>query len=81
MNIIYKGTALPCQFKADFVCFDKVLVELKALAKLSGTEAAQVIHYLKASTIEIGLLINFGADSLDCKRFVWQQSRDVSRPA
>ena len=78
LDVIYKGTALPCHFKADFICFDKVLVELKALAKLSGTEAAQVMHYLKASTIEKGLLINFGAPSLECKRFVWQEGRHRS---
>ncbi len=71
----YKGTALPCQFKADFICFERVLVELKALARLSGNEAAQVMNYLKATTIEKGLLINFGSPRLECKRFIWQDGR------
>ena len=71
LSIVYKGTALPCQFKADFICFDRVLVELKALSRLSGTESAQVLNYLKATKIRKGLLINFGAAKLECKRFVW----------
>ena len=75
LNVIYKGTALPCQFKADFICFERVLVELKALARLSGNEAAQVMNYLKATTIEKGLLINFGSPRLECKRFIWQDGR------
>ena len=78
LSVIYKDTALPCQFKADFICFDKVLVELKALAKLSGKEAAQVMNYLKVSKIEKGLLINFGTYSLEYKRFIWQEGRNRS---
>ncbi len=78
LSVVYKGAALPCQFKVDFICFDNILVELKALAKLSGTEAAQVMNYLKASDIEKGLLINFGTYSLEYKRFIWQEGRTRS---
>src|SRR5687768_6282674 len=47
--IRYKQQLLTCTYKADFICFEEVLVELKALGRLSGSEEAQVINYLKAS--------------------------------
>jgi GxxExxY protein len=69
--VYYKGQRLNSCYRADFLCYDSVIVELKALAKLSGTEEAQILNYLKASGREIGLLLNFGAPSLDYKRFIW----------
>ena len=58
-------------YQADFVCFDSVIVELKALQRLSGTEEAQVINYLKASNLHRALLVNFGTASLQHKRLVF----------
>jgi GxxExxY protein len=69
--ISYKGQPLNCTYRADFICFDKVIVELKALAQIGGIEEAQVINYLKATGFHVGLLLNFGARSLQYKRLVW----------
>jgi len=66
----YKGRTLATSYRVDFMCFDTVIVEIKALARLSGTEEAQLINYLKASRLELGLLINFGAQRLEYRRFV-----------
>jgi len=57
-------------YRADFLCFDSVIVELKALSALTGIEEAQVIHYLKATGIQRALLLNFGTPPLEYKRLV-----------
>ena len=56
LPIFYKQVRLNTPYRVDFICFEEVVVELKALARLSGTEEAQLINYLKASEHEIGLL-------------------------
>ena len=68
--IRYKGVLLGTPYKADFVCFGNLIVELKALAGVGGVEEAQVIHYLKATGYEKALLLNFGAPRLQYKRLV-----------
>jgi GxxExxY protein len=62
--IQYKGQRLGTAYRADFVCFGSVLVELKALRAIGGVEEAQIINYLKATGLEVGLLLNFGSQSL-----------------
>ena len=74
LPISYKGSLLSTSYCADFICFDSVVVELKALAHMSGTEEAQVINYLKATGYDIGLLLNFGARSLQHRRLVLSKS-------
>ena len=75
LPVFYKEVLLNTPYKVDFICFGEIIVELKALRHLSGTEEAQVLNYLKASNNEIGLLINFGTRSLEYRRFILSRSK------
>ena len=70
MPITFKKRRLKKTYIADFIAFGKIVVELKALDKLTSREESQLINYLKASGLEVGVLINFGASSLEWKRIV-----------
>jgi GxxExxY protein len=71
LQLAYKGVPLQKKYVADLICFGCVLVELKALDKLTTREMSQVLNYLKATGIEVGVLINFGADGrLEWRRIV-----------
>ncbi len=72
--VLYKGQHLKSKYKPDFLCFDSIVVELKALAKLTTCEYAQVINYLKATGYSRGLLVNFGTSRLEYKRFIRSSS-------
>jgi GxxExxY protein len=78
MPVFYKGRKLRATYRADVLCYDSVVVELKALGKLGDVETAQVLNYLKAGRHQRGLLINFGTKSLQHQRFVW--SLEDQRP-
>ena len=69
--VYYRASPLHISFRVDFVCYDNIIVELKALTEISGTEEAQVINYLKATGYERALLINFGKPSLQYKRLIF----------
>jgi len=69
LHIRYKGEKLSTGYRADFICYGEVLVELKAVSAVGRIEAAQVMNYLKATGIHIGHLLNFGELSLFFKRF------------
>ena len=55
---------------ADFVCYNKIIVELKALSGIAPEHEAQVINYLKATAYRLGLIINFGSKNLQYKRII-----------
>ena len=72
VRIFYKGAFLNKAYQPDFICFDEIIVEIKALDRLTGIEEAQLINYLKATRLKVGLLLNFGTRSLEYKRLVYQ---------
>jgi GxxExxY protein len=63
------GRRLGSVYRADFLCYDRVVVEIKALHRTSTRDDAQVINYLAATRLRVGLLINFGGSSLVHHRF------------
>jgi GxxExxY protein len=69
-NITYKDIILPHHYFSDFVLFDEIILEIKAIQELSSSEIKQTLNYLAASKNKIGLLINFGEDSLKYKRII-----------
>jgi len=77
--VAYRGQALGTPYRADFLCYGSVIVELKAIKALSDMESAQVLHYLKATGFDRALLINFATQRLDYKRFI--QSENHLRPS
>ena len=71
LKITYLGHKLKQTYRADFVCYDKIIVELKAVSKLDDSHRSQVYNYLKATGYKLGLLFNFGAyDGLEWERKV-----------
>ena len=68
--IAYKDGLLAVKYEPDFICYGAVIVELKALDKLSTKEHSQVINYLKATKIERALLLNFGTIHLEYQRII-----------
>ena len=69
--IFYKGIQLEKFYIADFVCFDKIIVELKALLELTSTHDSIMLNYLKATKLKVGILANFGEKSLKYKRLIY----------
>jgi GxxExxY protein len=74
IDVFYKGL-LAKQFVCDFLVGEKVMVELKALKAITNIEEAQILNYLRATGVEVGLLINFGEQSLKYKRLVLQRQK------
>lgn len=71
IEIEYKGQCLTQKYFADLVCFEEILVEMKALKQLSRKEEAQILNYLRATGAKVGILINFGSHGkLEYRRFV-----------
>ena len=70
VRITYKGELLRKGYVADLFCHNNIIVELKALYQMSGTEESQLLNYLKATGCRLGLLVNFGTPSLQWKRMI-----------
>lgn len=68
LTIRYKGDVLSKTFKADFVCYNKIILELKAVKEFVDDHYAQIYNYLRASDLELGILINFGSASIEYER-------------
>lgn len=70
IDIRYRGIKLRKQYRADFVCYNSIIVEIKACESLNNIHFAQVLNYLKATNLKLGLLINFGSNKLQYKRII-----------
>lgn len=68
--ITYKGKPLGEPYRADFVCYGKIIIELKALAALENVHRSQVINYLKATGMKLGFLVNFGEEWANVERII-----------
>ena len=68
LKIIFKGKPLEQEYIADFVCYGKIIIELKTVSTLAPIHKAQVLNYLKATGYELGILVNFAGNSLEYKR-------------
>jgi len=79
--VTYKGQHLSSPYRADFLCFGGIVVELKAIKKLTEVEDAQVLHNLKATGYRRALLFNFATSSLEHKRFVNRYLRSSASSA
>jgi GxxExxY protein len=69
-NISYRGQQLRGDYKVDFICFEEIVPEIKARSGTGPADHAQVISYLAATKLQIGLLLNFGSDKLEHRRFI-----------
>jgi GxxExxY protein len=70
LEINFRGAVLEKKYVADFICFNEIILEIKALDAIHPDHLAQVINYLKATGKKLGLIINFGAKSLQYKRVI-----------
>ena len=81
IELVFKGQELQRTFAPDLLCFGKVIVELKAVRRLAAEHRAQLINYLKAYRLEVGLLVNFGSyPQLEYERIVNKKNRFRSIP-
>ena len=72
MYIYFNGIRLKQYYRADFLCYGRIIVELKAVSRLDSSHENQILHYLKATGLRLGLLYNFGnSNGLEIKRLVF----------
>ena len=70
LGLYYGNQKLTKQYRADFICYDEIIVEIKAVSLIPTAFYAQLQNYLKCTNIELGMLINFGTSSLTYKRMI-----------
>lgn len=70
LPVTFHGRPVGAPYRADFVCYGDIIVELKAIANMGRSEVAQLANYLSATRLPLGLLINFGSTSLDFQRVI-----------
>ena len=70
LQILYDDVKLDKYYKADFLCFDSIILEIKAQKLISDNDKKQVLNYLKSTDLKLRLLVNFGTPSLTYKRVV-----------
>ena len=71
IDIYYRKKKLDKKYRADFIIDEKILVEMKGISSLTEVNDAQMINYLKATKLRIGLILNFGRSSLEWKRIIY----------
>lgn len=81
LAIHYRDQLLKTKYRADFICYESVVVETKAISQLTSSDQGQVINELKATGMEVGLLINFGAPSLEYRRLVFTSKTNLRESA
>jgi len=77
LPVMYKGKKLKKEYYADFICYDNIVVELKSVSKLIAPHKSQILNYLNAADLEIGLLINFGEISLKWERITKFKNKEL----
>jgi GxxExxY protein len=80
LTVKYKNQPLACAYKADFICYGEILVELKAIERLGNPEKSQVINYLNATKFTRALVFNFGSPSLEYQRLVLNHPETAENP-
>ena len=70
LDLFFNGEKLDKKYKADFICFDNIILEIKAVSFIHENFTKQTLNYLKATDKKLGLLINFGEKSLKYKRII-----------
>lgn len=71
LDILYKGEKLKKKYRADFIIDEKIVLDIKGINRLTEIDEAQLINYLKATGLKVGLVINFGRVSLEWRRVIY----------
>ena len=79
MPVFYRRVQLKQEYIADFICYGKIIVELKAVSELTDIHRAQVFNYLKVTNFDLGLLVNFGETSLKVERLFNYRKNQINQ--